>query len=239
MANINRFPAVLDSLDTVYVFDDFTGDQTDLFAVDTVSDTGTALVGDDVNGVITLTPSDGTVADNDEVYLATPNEIFKFGTNRELYARFRIKFTETSAGVGSVCVGFQNAVGADSIVDNTGLPKTSGSFLGIYKTDADTYWKCGSAVNGTATATTSTKTSTSTGWQVLEVACKDWDGVTMMATFKVDGEYLKDSNGVVIRHAVPIASATEMQMFVGKKLGAATNNDTLLLDYWYGAQTRV
>lgn len=233
--NLNRFTHPLFDLDTMFVFDHFTGDQSDLFAVDTVTDSGSALVGDDVGGVITLTPGDSTVADNDEAYLATPNELFKFGTNRNIYGRARIKFTEVSAGAANVAFGFQNAVGADSLVDNGGGPKVSGSTLAIYKVDGGTVWRCASACNGVSTVSVSTKAATAAQWYTLEIECKDWDGVYMQVAFKVDAEYLKDSTGAVIRHTVPIANATEMQMWAGIKLGAATNNDTLLIDYWYGA----
>lgn len=232
---LNRFTAALQELDTMQVFDHFTADQSDISAVDTVTDTGTVLIGDDVGGVVTLTPSDGTVADNDEAYLATPNELFKFGTNRGIYGRAKVKFTEVAAGVANVAFGFQNAVGANSIVDSTGLPKVTGSALVIYKTTTTSVWKVASSCNGTAVHTTSTKAAVAATWYVLEIECKDFDGVTMQVSFKVDGEYLKDSNGNIIRHSVAIASATEMQMFAGIKLGAATNNDTLLMDYWYAA----
>ena len=240
MANLNRFTAALNELDTVRVFDDFVFDQSDITAVDTVTDSGTVAMGDDVNGVATLTPSDGTVADNDEAYLATPNEIFKFGTNREIYGRFKFRYTEVTANKVNIAVGFQNAVGANSIVDDGGGLKTSGSTLGIYKIDgSDSLLRVVSACNGTATTTTTNKTVAAATDYVAEILCKDWDGTSMQVLFKVNGDFLKDSNGVVIRHTVAIANATEMQMFAGVKLGAATNNDTLLLDYWYGAQTRV
>jgi len=44
----------------------------------TLTDSGTAAVGDEVGGVVTLSPSDGTVADNDEAYIATvvPSQVF-------------------------------------------------------------------------------------------------------------------------------------------------------------------
>lgn len=236
---INQFTAPLRDLLTVFVFDDFTADQSDINYVDTVTDTGTVLAGDDVNGVVTLLASDVTVADNDEAYIATPNEIFKFGVDSPFYGRCRLKFTETAAGILSVAFGFQNAVGADSIVDNTGLPKVTGSTVAIYKTDGSSVWKCVSSCNGTATHSTSTAAAVGATWYVLEIHVMDFDNVTMEVAFMVDGEYLRDSNNIPISHRVAIASATEMQMFAGVKLGAITNNDPLLVDYWYGATNRV
>ena len=237
--NINQFTAPLATLNTVHIFSDFTSDQSDVDFIDTVTDTGTAAVGDEVNGVMVLTPSDGTVADNDEASIHTANEIFKFGTNREIYGLAKLRFVETTAGVYNVAFGFQNAVGANSIVDDTGLPKVTGSCLVIYKTDGSSVWKVASSCNGTAVHTTSNRAAVGSTDYKLEIECKDFDGVTMTVLFKVDDEYLKDTNGLVIRHSVAIASATEMNGYVACKLGAGTNNDTTSIDYVYFAQTRV
>jgi hypothetical protein len=237
--NLNRFTAPLGDLDTVNWFDDFQLDQSDINYIDTVTDTGTAVAGDSVNGVVVLTPSDGTVTNNDETYIAFPNETLKYGTNREIYLRAKLSFTEVTATIANVAFGAMNAVGANSIIDDGGGLKVSGSTLGIYKVDGGAVWRCVSACNGTSTVTASTAAATAATDYVLEIICKDWDGVSMQVLFKVDGDYLKDSSGNVIRHTVLIASATEMQMFAGVKLGADTNNDTLLVDYWYQAQTRV
>lgn len=239
MANLARFGQPLIDLDVVQVFSDFVDDQSDLFFVDTITDTGTALVNDDINGVMTLTPSDGTVADNDEVYIASANEIFRFGTNRTIYGRWKLRFAETTATIYNCAVGFMNAVGANTIIDDGGGVKVSGSTLAIYKVDGGAVWRCASACNGTSTVSVSTTSAVAATDYVFEIICNDWDGVSMEVSFKVDGAYLKDSNGYTIRHTVAIASSTEMQIFAGAKLGAATNNDTTLVDYIYGAQTRV
>jgi hypothetical protein len=239
MANIARYTATQLNLDVVEIFDDFTADQSDLFFVDTITDTGTALVGDEVNGVMTLTPSDGTVADNDEVYIASSNEIFLFGTNREIYGKCRLRWTETAAGVYNVGFGFMNAVGADSLIDNGGGPKVSGSTLAIYKVDGGSVWRVASACNGVSTVTVSDRAAVGSTWYELEIIAKDWDGVSMQVYFYVDGTPLKDTTGNVIKHTVAIASATEMSVWAGAKLGAATNNDTTKIDFILGQQTRV
>lgn len=241
---LNRYTMALWERDTFQVKADFEKDIDTTEWTATLTDIGTAAVGDNANGgVVALTPSDGTVADNDEVYLASANELFIFAANRPLYGCCRLQFAETTAGIYNAAFGFMDAVGADSIVDNTGLPKTSGSTLAIYKTDGSQVWKCVSAVNGVATHSTSTKSSTKAttvggGWQELEVEATPTDSAGYTVVFSVDGEQLRDSNGQVIRHYLPYASATEMQVFVGAKLGAATNNDVLNVDYIYAAQRR-
>lgn len=239
MTAINRFTSPLMELDTFKIFSDFWMDQNDTEFIDTITDSGTALMSDEAGGIAVLTPSDGTVADNDEVYLASPNANFLYAVGKPLYGKCRLRFTETSATIYNVGFFFQNAVGADSIIDNGGGLKTSGSTLGIFKVDGGAVWKCVSACNGTATTNTSTASAVTATWYELEIMCEDWDGVSMQVAFKVNGEYLKDSTtGSRIYQTVAIASAAQMQVGVGAKLGAITNNDTTKVDYIYAHQKR-
>ncbi len=241
MANLNRFTSPLYDADTMYLFDDFWTAQSDLQWTDTITDTGTVVIGDAVSGIATLTPSDGSVSDNDEVYFATTNELFLFLANRPIYGRFRFALSLTTLAAMNFFVGFQNAVGANTIIDDGGGPKVSGSTLAVGKIDGESVWRVYSACNGTSTTTLSSKTVTAgaTTWHDVEIVCGDWDGTSMQVSFRVDGEYLKDSiNNLPIRHTVLIASATEMSAFAGVKLGAATNNDKMLLDFAYASQRR-
>lgn len=120
MPALERFTGIQRDLDTYNVFDDFTGDQVDTTMVDTVTDSGTVLFGDTACGIATLTCSDGSVVDNDEAYLTFPNETFLFAVGAPLYARARVKWTETSAGVHNIAFAFMNAMVADSIIDDGG-----------------------------------------------------------------------------------------------------------------------
>lgn len=239
MPRLARFTGPLLDLDTFVVFDDFIQDQADTVFKDTVTDTGTVLMGDAAGGIAALTPSDGTVADNDEVYLASPNEVFKLASEKPIYGKCRLQFTETTAGVYNAAFGFQNAVGANSIIDDGAGLKVSGDCVAIYKVDGGTVWKAVSVSNGgTATVSTSTTTAGGASYQVLEIFIEHYTTLLAEVTFKVDGVYLKDSNGIVIRHTVAYASSTEMSVWAGAKLGAATNNDVLNLDYIYAHQLR-
>lgn len=238
MANLARYTHPLVDLDVSWIYDDFTSDQSDLFFVDTITDTGSAAVGDARKGIMVLTPSDGTVADNDEVYLASANELFIFLAGKPIYGKCSLQFTETTAGVYNCFFGFQNAVAANSLVDDGGSMRASGCCVAIVKLDGEQYWRAYSRNGSTVTSTLSTTSSTSSDYQVLEIDVIDWDGVSMQCLFKVNGSYLKDSSGAVIKHTVLIASATEMQVALGAKLGAATNNDFLNVDYIYAHQLR-
>lgn len=234
MSNLLKFPPSWETKRQQFDWlDDFLGDQSDLMWVDTVTDTGTALVGDAVGGIMVLTPSDGTVGDNDEVYLATANELFKFAADKPFAGGARIQFTETAAGIYNCFVGFVNAVGADTMLDNGGGMKVSGSTAAIYKIDGSgqTFWKCVTANNGTSTVSTSLTPIGGASYQDLEVEVLPFSSTQVKAVFRVDGVPMKDSTtGLDIVHTVTVASATEMQFGMGAKLGAVTNNDVLNVD---------
>lgn len=239
MPNVLKFPVALRNVEQQYeLFDDFFDDQSDLFWVDTVTDTGTALVGDAVNGVMVLTPSDGTVVDNDETYLATANELFLFAADKPMIAAARVKITETTANVPNVFFGFANAIAADTLVDNGGGMRASGSLAAIYKVDGGTAWKCTTRSNSVVTDSTSSAAVTAGSWLKLEIEVIPKNSTQVSVVFRIDGIQLKDTAGNPIVHTVTVASATEMQLGFGIKLGAATNNDTLSIDWVSAAQQR-
>jgi hypothetical protein len=237
---LDRFTAPLWDVDTFYVFDDFWADQTDLTWVDTITDTGTVLINDGAGGIVTLTPSDGTVADNDEVYFFTANALFQFLANRNVYGRARVSFVETAAGVYNAMFGFASAPAANLIVDDGGGLRASGSLLAIEKRDGETAWRLTTRNGSTVTSTLSTATATMASgvYQVLEVQAEDVGNGTLRCSGRVNGRLLTDVNGQVIRHSVLITGSALMAVGVGAKLGAATNNDVLLADYVYAAQGR-
>lgn len=219
------------------VHDDFLWYVTAHMWATTVSDTGTVAATDAANGVVLLTPSDGTVGDNDEAYLATANELFKVAAGRTIEGEALLKFTEANTDDANVAFMFQNAIAADSILDDGAGLKVSGDTFGIYKVDGGTVWKCVSCVNGTATVSTSGKTA-GAAYQRLGIKIADVDGTNCEVTFFCDGVPLLDSTTKkAIKHTVAIASATEMDFGVGIKNGSA-NLETLYVDYIGAWQTR-
>jgi hypothetical protein len=238
MASLLRFPMELMQIDQYGVFSDFVDAQSDLFFVDTVTDSGTVAVADGVRGIMTLDPSDGTVADNDEAYLASANEIFKVAENKNILGVAYIQFTEANTDDANVAFGFQNAVGANSILDDGAGLKVSGDTFAIYKVDGGTVWKCVSCVNGTSTVSTSTTTAGGSSYQKLSIEIVNRTSLGCSVIFKCDGLPLKDSTtGLDIVHTALYASATEMEVFVGVKNGD-TNQETLLVDYLGAWQER-
>ena len=114
-----------------------------------VSDSGTVAVGDAANGVVVLTPSDGTVADNDEAYLKGANETFKFAADRPTIVEAYIQFTEANVDDANVIFGLKDAVAANSVLDDGGGPAASYSGMLFFKVDGSNNWQCEHSIAGT------------------------------------------------------------------------------------------
>ena len=126
---------------TFHIFNDFEKDQADTDWIDTITDSGTVTIGDAASGIAALVPSDGSVADNDEAYFATANELFLVNTTRSLYFRALIQFTEANTDDANIAVGFQNAVAANTLVDDGAGLRTTGNWFSIFKVDGETVWR--------------------------------------------------------------------------------------------------
>lgn len=243
MANIAKMSSAwLDSVGNMSIFDDFTSEAlANLTYTTTATDSGTATVGDAVGGVITLAPSDGTVADNDQIYLSTINEVFICGASKAIEAAAKVKFVEANTDDANVFFGFASAVAAELIVDDGAGMRTSGNVIGLYKVDGGTVWKCVTRWGTTTSVLDSTSTTTAGGssYQDLRISIADGGSAgTSLVTFYVNGEQLKDSNNNPIIHYFPNASATEMSLVIGAKNGD-TNNENVLVDKWFASQAYV
>lgn len=233
-------------IDTFHIFDDFWIAQNDSLWIDTLTDSGTVAILDQENGVMALTCSDGTVADNDQVILESAGEFFLVEANRSLYFAAYIQFTEANTDDANIAVGFANAPAAELLIDDGAGLKTSGNWFSIYKVDGETVWRA-NCRNSTATGAGSAlgdKSLTTAGgasFQLLEIFIEPIDSTNVRVTYKVDGQYLRkdgaNSADDVIKHTLAIASSTEMAVFFTAKNGGA-NNEVLNVDYVLAAQTR-
>lgn len=224
------FHDLLEKRRTVGLFDDFAWYVTAHLWTTVVSDSGTIAVGDAAKGVIVLTPSDGTVADNDEAYLKSTAEVFLVAANKPIVGEAKLQFTEANTDDANVFFGFADAIAANLIVDNGGM-KTSGSMFGIFKQDGSNVWKCISSISSSQTISTSTTTAGGSAYQTLRVEIQPINSTTAEVTFYVDGQQLLDSSTLKpIKHTITYTGATEMQIGAGVKNGD-TNLETLNIDY--------
>lgn len=204
----------------------------------TLTDTGSATVGNGVGGILPLIPSDGTVADNDEAYLGLRNLVFTPAAGKTFIMAARVQFTEANTDDANVAVGFTNSVAADLLVDNGAGLRATGTTFAIYKVDGETVWRCVSRNQANATVSVSTATAGGAAYATLEVILSEITSTTMAVSFRVNGDVLADATtGFPIVHRVLYASADPVTPFVGVKNGAG-NLETLNVDYLYAATNR-
>jgi len=180
-----------------------------------------------------LIPSDGTVADNDEVYLESPNETFKFAADKPIILEGKVQFTEANTDDANVIFGLLDAVGANTLVDDGAGPKASYSGMVFFKEDGQTLWSVEASIAGTQTTAQLTaansldkvaKTAGGASYQKLRIEFRPFSSTAAEILFFIDDVH-------VYRIAnFTYTSATEMQIGVGIKNGAG-NLETLNIDY--------
>jgi hypothetical protein len=221
--------------------DDFTRDVDSADWVTTLTDSGTASVGDAAGGIIALVASDGTVADNDEAYIESANEVFRFAADKPLLFEARVQFTEANTDDANILVGLLDAVGANSLQDNGAGPPSSYSGAVFVKTDGGTVWQTETSNSTTQTTNELTAanvnnlakravTAGGAAYQTLRIEYMPYSATNAYVTFFVDGV-------AVAQHDYVFTSATEMQIALGVKNGGA-NLETLNVDYVSCSQER-
>ena len=223
------------------IADDFTRDVDSADWATTLTDSGTASVGDAAGGILAIVPSDGTVADNDEAYVESANEVFRFTADKPALFEARVQFTEANTDDANVLVGLMDAVGANALVDDGAGPKSSYSGAVFFKVDGGTVWQAETSNSTTQTTTELTAanvnnlakravTAGGAAYQTLRIEYMPYSATNAYVSFFVDGV-------LCAQHDYIFTSATEMQLAFGVKNGGA-NNETLNVDYVSCTQSR-
>jgi hypothetical protein len=197
-----------------------------------ISDSGTISVGDAHGGVLTIAASDGNSPDNDESYLKSTAEIFKFDIDNTMRCGALLKFTEANTDDANVAFGWMNAVAANSIQDDGAGPAASFSGAVFYKVDGGTVWRVRSSIGTTYTDTVLTNASNGAAYQLLEIEYKAISLTRGLVSFYIDGAVCLDPDAGYAKpllHTVDATSATEMNLFAGIKCGGASA-ESLLVD---------
>jgi len=223
-------PTSLQHKSTFGVFHDFDHYVTADEFTTVASDTGAVTVSDAVGGVVTLDPSDGTVADNDETYLKGTKELFLFANDKPLVFEARVKFVEANTDDANILVGLMDAVAANSLADDGAGPPASYSGLNFHKVDGGTKWLVESSVGSAQTTSTTDAVAGGSAWQTLRIEFQPVTSTEAEVSFFVDGAQAQDSTGKEIKHRLTFTGATEMQTALGVKNGGG-NRETLNVDY--------
>lgn len=195
-----------------------------------VTDSGTVAAGDADGGLLILTPSDGSVADNDEAYVKSTNKIATIKANQNIYAEAWLQFAEAATNAANAFFGWCSSIAANTLVDDGAGMLTNFSGACIYKVDGSLNWKCISSNGTTQTINTSTTVAGGTGYQLLEIQIDPIDSTTARISFWVNGTQLVDSTtGKPITHLYTYTSAVAMNLGAGVKNGSA-NQQVLNID---------
>ena len=209
------------------------------FMTSVATDSGVTTVTDAAGGVISLAASDGTVADNDEIYRHTIGETFKFAAEKPIEFYCRAQYAEANTDDANVYIGLMDAMDANALADNGGGPKATASAAGFFKVDGGTNWNVIYSDSTTQTKVELTaansldglaKTAGGAAFQVFEIKVLPL-GSRLDVLFFIDGVH------VYTIYDKTFANATEMDAGLGIKNGAA-NLETLSYDLIYCYQTR-
>jgi len=218
---------VADKKNIMEFFDDFWTFNDDDNWVDTVTDGGT-IDSIDANGGVLSIASGST--DNDESYVSSEHEIFKFQTNKKLYFEARVKLTEANTDDANIIVGLSDTVAANSLLDDGGGPMDSYDGAVFFKVDGGTVWQFESGNGGTEKTNSNVGAFNDDTWTVLSFLYDYNDGTTANVTPYIDGVA-----GTAV--TLTISGLEEMHILLGVKAGAG-NAETLLVDYVQVLQER-
>lgn len=230
--NAGRETAPLQDWGMTVVTDDFNQSlNTNIWTL-TVPESGTGVP---VNGSLPLTPSDASVAANDEAYLLGP-KVFKPAANLPIYGRMRGNFSEVVAGNSAVFFGFASTLVANFIVNGGVSLVATGSFFGLFKPTGQTTWALATQNQSGPVITQGINAAGNGKKQLLEVFVTPDDTLRFKISAKINGEFLRDSKQRTIEQYLNFASIDWVGIGAGIKLSANTNNDVLTLEKILGQQ---
>lgn len=205
----------------------------------TATDSGTSTVGDAVGGTVVLAPSDGTVADNDEIYFHQASETFKFADGKAIEGEVRIQFSEAATDDANVIVALLNGWAANALQDNGAGVKADASGCGFFKVDGGTNWKVFFSDSTTQEIVELTAANSLTGTaQTAGGASYQRLGFKVLANgTRLEVQFFIDDVLVYRMADKTFANATEMELGIGAKNGGA-NNESIVVDYAYCFQAR-
>lgn len=185
----------------------------------TLTDSGSAAI---TTVGLTISPSDGTVADNDEAYVASTSALFKFEEGKPIYIETLALFSEPNTNTANYMFGLMETVAANSLQDNGGGPEADYDGCVIHKVDGGTVWLCESSLGTSQTTTTSRHTvHDATNYQRLGIEVDPFSSTQCRISYFLDGLPMEDANRIPITHTMTYTGGAAMQLVLGAKNGSA------------------
>lgn len=223
-------PAIWDPTILTTYFNDFDSYVTTMDGLTAVATNSGTVTSDAAtaghHGVVSLTPSDGTVVDNDETYLGSTATQFILSAGKDLWFEAMVYFAEAATDDVNVIVGLSSIYAANTLLDNGGGPAADYDGIVFFKVDGGTVWQTETSVATSQTTHTGVQTRASGAWTRLG--------------FKVTGNEQVDFyiNGVEKISTTAYLPTAAMGLLFGVKNGADTNVEVLKCDWVRVAQLR-
>jgi hypothetical protein len=186
-----------------------------------------AAVADGVGGLIQIT-TDGD--DEDEYYLSSPNECFKFAASKPLWFEARVRVEEGAAGDANVIIGLSDTVGADTLLDAGAGPAASYDGAVWFRTEDSAVWQFETSNAGTQVTNSSAGAFlASTNYRV---------GFIFDPAGGTTGSITPFLDGVAgTAHAITLSGLEEMHILFGVK-NVGSTEQSLYIDYVRCLQVR-
>lgn len=204
--------------------------QDDFRTFNTVATTGSYAIVEDgtpaqlqidaANGVLSIATD---VNDNDEAYVSTITETWKFAASKPMWFEARVALTEAATDKANIIVGLSDTVAANSLLDNGAGPMASYDGAVWFKVDGGTVWQFESSNAGTQVTTSSAGAFVTNTWYRLGFIFDPSDGTTGIITPYLDGVIGTAQN-------ITLSGLEEMHALLGVKAGSAAA-ETLRVDY--------
>lgn len=166
-----------------------------------LTDSGSVTLLTTHGGGIAITPSDGTVADNDEGYVSFTNKNIVPTNLKPIVFQSTIQFTEGNTDDVNILVGLSSTGAANALLDDGGGPPASYSGLVFFKVDGGNNWWVEASVGGTQTTveltarnslTRKAVTAGGSAKQTLRIEFIPFSSTQAQVLFYVDGECVYD-----------------------------------------------
>lgn len=166
-------------------------------------------------------------ANNNSVGTATTQQAFYLQAGRGQYGETYGNLVNQATNTANFAMGFASNTSL-GIIDGA-VPTTSMTSALILKLDGEDYFRAFSS-NATTTTSTLSGTLAPDGYYHLRVDVFNFDSLNAGISFSVNGQPLKDTNGLGIIHKVAYASAANMYGIVQTIAGSA-NAQNFDIDY--------
>ena len=241
---LNKVQSYHDRRLTHFIEDDFDHYVTaDLWTLVTDVD-GTAVVADQVNGVIDILSAVVTTGDNEQTEINTSAQIFLAAADKPIYFAALIQYAEQSTDDANIFVGLTSVSGATALGDDgTGPPGTYDGF-GFHKVDGGTVWVAETSFATTQDTDTLDGTTTLRNGRIVPAqtaggASFVWleAELTPISSTECDVKFVIDGIHVATHSNVTMTTPEEMDFVFAVSQGSTTA-ETLSVDYVFCGQTR-